>query len=53
MELLIKYYEGQLLDQDNIKFDEVKEMKTKISNSNKQNNETSLRDEKIKPKKHL
>ena len=52
---MIKYYEGQLTDYDNIQTDEITELQKKkptaepiieVSGSN-------LKDEKVKPKKHL
>lgn len=45
MEQLIKYYEGELLDFDNIKVDEAKQMK-EVKTPAKD-------DDKIKPRKHL
>lgn len=53
IEQLLKYYEGDLVDFDNIKNDEVKDMKNKIEKANTQKEEKSLVDEKIKPKKHI
>jgi N-acetyltransferase 10 len=52
LELLIKYYEGQLVDFDDIKVDEYKEMKNRTKQAQKQS-EKPLKDEKIKPKKHI
>lgn len=52
LELLIKYYEGQLVDFDNIKTDELKDMKSKMKQAAKAQ-EKVLKDEKLKPKKHV
>jgi len=52
LELLIKYYEGQLVDFDNIKTDELKDMKSKMKQAEKAK-EKALKDEKLKPKKHV
>lgn len=52
LELLIKYYEGQLVDFDNIKTDELKDMKNKMKQAEKAK-EKALKDEKLKPKKHV
>lgn len=44
MEQLIKYYQGELVDMDNVKVDEAKQMKEV---------KTTTNDDKIKPRKHL
>ena len=49
MEQLLKYYEGDLVDFDNIKNDELKDMHTKLET--KQKEDKGLTEEKIKPKK--
>lgn len=49
---MIKYYEGQLQDFDNIKVDEGKELKTKAVTKHS-SKEKGLLDEKLKPKKHI
>lgn len=53
IELLIKYFEGQLVDFDNIKIDEQMEMKNKKQTQVETEKSKGLKDEKIKPKKHL
>ena len=52
MELLLKYYEGALVNFDNIKTDELKDLNSKAS-STKTSSEKGLADEKIKPKKKI
>jgi len=52
LEQLLKYYEGQLIDFDNIKTDEQQEMKNRAQN-HKTSESKSLTEEKIKPKKHV
>lgn len=52
MELLLKHYEGQLVDFDNIKTDELQEMKGR-GQQPKASSDKGLMDEKIKPKKHI
>lgn len=52
LEMVVKYYEGQLQDSDNIKNDELKDMKGKEAPT-KLKEDKSLLDEKIKPKKHV
>ena len=52
MELLLKHYEGQLVDFDNIKTDELEEMKGRGQHA-KASSDKGLMDEKIKPKKHI
>ena len=47
MEQLIKYYEGELIDFDNIKVDEATQMKEV------REVKTHSSDDKIKPRKHL
>lgn len=49
--MILKYYEGQLQDSDNLKNDELKDMRKK--EATKQKEEKSLLEEKIKPKKHV
>ena len=44
MEQLIKYYQGELVDHDNVKVDEAEQMKEV---------KTTTLDDKIKPRKHL
>ena len=57
LELLLKYYEGELLDQDHVNTEEADELKPKkpASKGNNQEEEKTpaLKDEKLKPKKHL
>ena len=53
MDQLIKYYEGQLVDFDSIKTDELLEMKKKVKDANKDSSDKVLKDEKLKPKKHV
>jgi len=52
MELLLKYYEGQLVNFDNIKTDEFKDLNNKAPTTST-SGEKGLTDEKIKPKKKL
>lgn len=52
LELLLKYYDGELLDNDNIQTDEADELRPKKVDT-KIETGTSLKDEKLKPKKHL
>ena len=51
MELLMKHYEGQLVDFDNIKTDELHEMKNRNADQQSKTSGKGLADEKIKPKK--
>ena len=53
LELLLKYYQGHLVDHDNIKVDELKEMKEKVKKAKAAESGKPLKEEKIKPKKHL
>lgn len=53
LELLLKYYQGNLVDHDNIKVDELKEMKEKVKRAKAAESGKELKDEKIKPKKAL
>jgi len=48
----MKYYEGSLIDPDNLKVEELAELKkSKAESSSKK--DTKLQEEKLKPKKHL
>ena len=52
LDLLIKYFEGQLLDVDQMKVDEVKEMKARGARKGEEKDSgKGLKDEKLKPKK--
>lgn len=53
LELLIKYFESQLVDFDQMKTDEFKEMKNKAKKGEKAKEGKALKDEKLKPKKHV
>lgn len=54
LELLLKYYEGQLIDVDNVQTEEVEELKPKKTpKADPTGGAVSIREEKIKPKKHL
>lgn len=54
LELLLKYYEGQLIDSDNANTDEADELKPKKpTNKNEEEKGSNLKEEKLKPKKHL
>ena len=54
MELVLKYYQGELIDQDNVVSDEADELKpSKKQQEPQMNDSTTLKDEKLKPKKHL
>lgn len=54
MELLSKYYEGMLIDVDNITTHEAEELLAKKSSKKEQpSDEVTLTEEKLKPKKHL
>ena len=54
MELLIKYFENQLVDFDNVQTDELEEMiLKKIKAPAPETSKKSSKDEKIKPKKNL
>jgi N-acetyltransferase 10 len=54
MELLLKYYEGQLIDSDNANTEEADELKPKKpSSKEEEKGQVGLKDEKLKPKKHL
>ena len=53
LELLLKYYQGDLVDADNIKTDEMKDMKERVKKAKAAESGKELKDEKIKPKKHL
>ena len=50
LELLIKYYEGELLDNDNIVTVEGKEL---FKNNNEESKSADIKNEKLKPKKNL
>lgn len=52
LELLIKYFEGSLIDFDNVKTNELAELKAKPA-PQKDSSEKSLTEEKIKAKKHV
>lgn len=52
LELLVKYYENELIDADHIITDEIEEVKAKKIQKEEIKG-TSLKDEKLKPKKHL
>jgi hypothetical protein len=49
----LKYYQGDLVDADNIKTDERKDMMEKVKKAKAAESGKVLKDEKIKPKKHL
>ena len=49
----MKYYQGDLLDHDNIKIDEMKEKMDKVKKAKVAESGKELKDEKLKPKKHL
>jgi hypothetical protein len=53
--LLLKYYECELIDSDNVTTEEADELKPKKATSSKEEEKGSvgLKDEKLKPKKHL
>jgi hypothetical protein len=53
MELLMKYYEQELIDQDNIQTDEADDLKPKKASNKEEEKSVGLREEKLKPKKHL
>ena len=54
MDLLIKYYEGQLIDADAKNFtNEHDELKPGKDQEVKLSSKANLKDEKVKPKKHL
>lgn len=55
IELLIKYYEQELLDNDNVQTDEADELRPKKPSKEPKEEEkqVALKDEKLKPKKHL
>ena len=53
MELITKYYEQELIDQDNVQTDEADELKPKKATSKEEEKSVGLREEKLKPKKHL
>lgn len=53
LELILKYYQGHLVDHDNIKVHEIKEMKERVKKVKAAESGKPLKDEKIKPKKHL
>lgn len=53
LELLVKYYEGQLTDYDNIQADEADEFQKKKPTDLVKIEGSSLKEEKVKPKKHL
>lgn len=53
MELLIKYFENQLVDFDNVQTDELEEMKLKKKAPAPETSKKSSKEEKIKPKKNL
>lgn len=52
LELLLKYYESNLIDFDNIKTDEGLEMK-KHTKADEKKSDKGLTEEKLKPKKHI
>ena len=52
MELIHKYYEQQLIDQDNVVTEEADELKPK-KHQKEEETSVGLTQEKIKPKKHL
>ena len=53
--MLLKYYECELIDSDNVTTEEADELKPKKATSSKEEEKGSvgLKDEKLKPKKHL
>jgi hypothetical protein len=53
MELITKYYEQELIDQDNVQTDEADELKPKKATTKEEEKSVGLREEKLKPKKHL
>jgi N-acetyltransferase 10 len=54
MELLTKYYEQELIDHDNVQTEEADELKpNKVTSKEEEKTVVGLREEKLKPKKHL
>ena len=54
LELLMKYYECELIDQDNANTDEADELKPqKQGAKEEEKSQVALKDEKLKPTKHL
>jgi N-acetyltransferase 10 len=53
LELLMKYYEQELIDQDNVQTDEADELRPKKVSKQEEDKEVALISEKLKPKKHL
>jgi len=49
----MKYYEGQLVDFDNIKSDEYQDLKKQSRHHKEEKKSKGLKDEKLKPKKHI
>jgi N-acetyltransferase 10 len=53
LELLLKYYEQELIDHDHIQTDEADELRPKKPQAAELEKSIQLKDEKLKPKKHL
>ena len=53
LELLTKYYEGELMDADEVLTDEVDQFKVQKASKHESSINTTLAEEKLKPRKHL